>query len=129
MPSSNRLVRFSLGALLYAVIGHAPRHLDRNITLLGRVIHGMELLSALPRGTAAMGFYDRPEQAVLIKSMRIAQDLPAAERSKLEILRTDTPLFQAITEAPRNRSGKWYKTAANYIDLCNVPVPVKTKTE
>ncbi|MFZ6750500.1 peptidylprolyl isomerase [Undibacterium sp. Ren11W] len=117
------------GAELYAVIGHAPRHLDRNVTLFGRVIHGMELLSALPRGKAAMGFYDKPEQTVTIKSVRIAQDLPPAERSKLEILRTDTPLFKAITEAQRNLSGEWYKKAANYIDLCNVPVPVRVKTE
>lgn len=117
------------GTELYAVIGHAPRHLDRNVTLFGRIIHGMELLSALPRGTAPMGFYEKPEQTVAIKSMRIAQDLPPAERSKLEILRTNTPLFKAITEAQRNRSGKWYKTAANYIDLCNVPLPVRAKTE
>jgi cyclophilin family peptidyl-prolyl cis-trans isomerase len=117
------------GAELYAVIGHAPRHLDRNVTLFGRVIHGMELLSSLPRGTAPMGFYDKPEQTITIKSIRIAQDLPQEQRSKLEILRTDTPLFKAITQAQRNRSGEWYKTPANYIDLCNVPVPVRIKGE
>jgi peptidylprolyl isomerase len=33
------------GAELYVVIGQAPRHLDRNVTLLGRVVKGMELLS------------------------------------------------------------------------------------
>ena len=36
------------GTELYGVIGHAPRHLYRNVTLLGRVVQGMELLSALP---------------------------------------------------------------------------------
>ena len=34
-----------------AVIGHAPRHLDRNIALVGRVIDGIDKLSSLPRGT------------------------------------------------------------------------------
>src|SRR3546814_676947 len=34
---------------LYTVIGHAPRHLDRNIALVGRVIAGIEHLSSLPR--------------------------------------------------------------------------------
>ena len=32
------------GAELYAVIGHAPRHLDRNVTVVGRVLKGVELL-------------------------------------------------------------------------------------
>ncbi len=32
------------GTELYVVIGHAPRHLDRNVTLLGRVVQGIELL-------------------------------------------------------------------------------------
>ena len=32
------------GAELYTVIGHAPRHLDRNIALVGRVIEGIEHL-------------------------------------------------------------------------------------
>src|SRR5690606_34133033 len=45
------------GAELYAVIGHAPRHLDRNIALVGRVVSGIEHLSSLPRGTEALGFY------------------------------------------------------------------------
>ncbi|HEX4509602.1 MAG TPA: peptidylprolyl isomerase, partial [Burkholderiaceae bacterium] len=38
------------GAELYAVIGQSPRGLDLNITTVGRVLQGMELLSALPRG-------------------------------------------------------------------------------
>ena len=46
------------GAELYTVIGHAPRHLDRNIALVGRVIEGIEHLSSLPRGTGALGFYE-----------------------------------------------------------------------
>src|SRR5471030_1184825 len=38
------------GSGLYAVTGHGPRQLDRNITLVGRVVSGMDLLSTLPRG-------------------------------------------------------------------------------
>ena len=34
----------STGAEMYAVIGHAPRQLDRNVALVGRVLKGMELL-------------------------------------------------------------------------------------
>src|SRR4029077_19586463 len=63
------------GPELYAVIGHAPRHLDRNVTLLGRVVLGIERLSVLPRGTAAMGFYEKPEERVPIRSLKVAADL------------------------------------------------------
>jgi peptidylprolyl isomerase len=49
--------RRATGAELYAVIGNAPRQLDRNVALVGRVLKGMELLSTLPRGSGEMGFY------------------------------------------------------------------------
>lgn len=115
------------GTELYVVIGHAPRHLDRNVTLLGRVVQGMELLSALPRGPGAMGFYEQPEQRVPIKSIRLAADVPEAERSALEILRTDTPTFQALIEARRNRREEWFQLPAGRIEIGNVPVPVRSK--
>ena len=113
------------GTSLYVVTGHAPRQLDRNITVVGRVMQGMELLSSLPRGTGALGFYEKPEQMIAIKAIRMAADVPEAERSKLEVLRTDTATFKAVVEAQRNRGGDWYKVAAGHIELCNVPVPVR----
>jgi len=113
------------GAELYVVIGNAPRHLDRNIAVIGRVVQGMELLSVLPRGTGPLGFYEKPGQYVPIKSIRIAADLPAAERTNLEVLRTDTPTFQALVESRRNRRDEWFKRAAGYVELCNVPIPVR----
>lgn len=113
------------GTELYAVIGHGPRQLDRNITVAGRVIHGVELLATLPRGTAPAGFYERAEQRVPIARVRVAADLPPADRTRLEVLRTDTPTFEALVEARRNRRDEWYKVPAGYIDLCNVPLPVR----
>ncbi len=64
------------GTDLYVVIGHAPRNLDRNVTLVGRVMQGIELLSTLPRGTGQLGFYEKPEQMVPIKTIRLAADVP-----------------------------------------------------
>ncbi|MES2324871.1 MAG: peptidylprolyl isomerase [Pseudomonadota bacterium] len=87
------------GSSLYAVIGHAPRHLDRNITVVGRVISGMPLLSTLPRGAAAMGFYDKPELHVPIISVKVAADVPEAERSKFDIMRTDSATYKKVLEA------------------------------
>jgi peptidylprolyl isomerase len=115
------------GTELYVVIGQAPRHLDRNVTLVGRVMQGMELLSSMPRGTAAMGFYDKPEQRTPIKAVRVAADAPIEERPKLEVLRTDTPTFQALIESRRNRREEWFHFQAGHIELCNVPIPVREK--
>lgn len=119
----------STGAELYVVIGQSPRQLDRNITTVGRVVQGMELLSVLPRGTGPLGFYEKPEQRVTIRSMRLAADLKPAERLKLQVLRTDTPLFAELVEARRNRRDDFYKRPAGHIDLCNVPLPVRTAPE
>jgi cyclophilin family peptidyl-prolyl cis-trans isomerase len=113
------------GSSLYVVIGHAPRHLDRNITVVGRVIAGMPLLSTLPRGAGPMGFYDKPELNVPIASVKMAADVPEAQRSKFEVMRTETKTYQAAVEAQRNRGGPWTKVAAGYIDLCNAPIPVR----
>jgi len=110
------------GAELYVVTGHAPRHLDRNVTLVGRVVQGMELLSTLPRGTGQLGFYEKPEQRTPIRSARIAADVPAAQRTDLDVLRTDTPTFAAYVEARRNRREEWFKVPAGHVDICNVPV-------
>lgn len=116
----------STGAELYVVIGQSPRQLDRNITTVGRVVQGMELLSVLPRGTGPLGFYEKPEQRVTIQSIRLASDLKPNERLPLEVLRTDTSLFAAVVEARRNRRDDFYKRPAGHIDLCNVPLPVRT---
>ena len=113
------------GSALYAVIGHAPRHLDRNITVVGRVISGMPMLSTLPRGTAPMGFYDKPEQNVAITSVKVAADVPAAERARFEVMRTDSAAYKAVVEAQRNRGAPWTKVPAGHIDLCNAPIPVR----
>jgi peptidylprolyl isomerase len=113
------------GAELYVVIGHAPRQLDRNIALVGRVLQGMELLAALPRGPAPMGYYEAAAQRVAIRRVRVAADLPAAERPRLEVLRTETATFAALVEVRRNRRDEWYQRPAGYIDLCNVPIPVR----
>ncbi len=115
------------GTELYVVIGHAPRHLDRNVTLLGRVVQGIELLSALPRGAGALGFYEKPEQRVPIKAIRVAADVPLAERTDLQVLRTDTPLFKDLIESRRNRRDNWFKFQVGHIEICNVPIPVRAR--
>lgn len=116
----------STGAELYVVIGQSPRQLDRNITTVGRVVQGMEWLSTVPRGTGPLGFFEKAEQRVPIRAVRLMSDVPVAERIELEALRTGTPLFFELVEARRNRRDDFYKVPAGHIDLCNVPLPVRT---
>jgi peptidylprolyl isomerase len=113
------------GAELYVVIGQAPRQLDRNIVVVGRVLRGMELLSSLPRGGGPLGFYEKAEQRVPIRSVRMASELPATERAHLEVLRTDTSLFTKYIESRRNRRDDWYLRPAGHVDICNVAIPVR----
>ncbi len=116
------------GTELYAVIGHAPRHLDRNVTLLGKVVQGRELLSSMPRGTGALGFYEKAEQRVPISSVKVAADVPEAQRTALEELRTDTQTFTDYVDARRNRHEEWFKVPAGHVDICNVPIPVRPRS-
>ncbi|HTP38503.1 MAG TPA: peptidylprolyl isomerase [Steroidobacteraceae bacterium] len=113
------------GAELYVVIGQSPRQLDRNIALVGRVLSGMELLATLPRGTEALGFYAKPAQRTPILRVRLASEIPAAERSTLQVMRTDTALFRAVVDSRRNRRDDWYVVPAGHIDLCNIPIPTR----
>jgi len=113
------------GSELYVVIGNAPRHLDRNVTLVGRVVQGMEILSTLPRGTLPLGYYEKPEQRVPIHSIRVAADVPAAQRTDLQVIRTDTKTFARLVESRRNRREEWFHLAAGYVELCNVPIVVR----
>ena len=113
------------GAELYVVIGSSPRWLDRNITVVGRVVQGIEILSTMPRGTGALGFYEKAEQRVPIKSIQLAANVPETERARLEVMRTDTPTFAALVESRRNRRDEWYKVPAGYVDVCGVTIPVR----
>ncbi|HEX5306820.1 MAG TPA: peptidylprolyl isomerase [Dyella sp.] len=113
------------GSSLYMVIGQAPRGLDRNLAIAGRVIEGAELLSGLPRGTGPLGFYTKPGERLPIISVTLAADLPPAQRPAVEILRTDSPTFAALIDAKRNRRDAFYTRPAGKIDLCSISVPTR----
>ena len=115
------------GAELYVVTGHAPRHLDRNVTLVGRVLDGIEHLTTLPRGTGPLGFYESASENVPIRSIRMGDELPQNERLDIEILRTDTVTFSLLVEARRYRAEPWFVDPADRIGVCNVPLPTRIR--
>jgi len=113
------------GTELYAIIGQSPRGLDRNITVLGRVVQGMELLSSLPRGTGDLGFYTSPDQYHRYADIKVAADVPVAERTNLETLRTDSETFSRLVNSRRWRKDDFYHVPQGRIGLCNISVPAR----
>lgn len=117
------------GSELYAVIGQPPRHLDRNLAAVGRVIEGMPFLSARPRGSGNLGFYDasRGETAPKIARVRLASDVPESERPRFEVMKTETPTFAAYVQGRANRSDAFFTRPMGGVDVCNAPVPVRQR--
>lgn len=113
------------GAELYAVIGHAPRQLDRNIAIVGRVIEGMEHLSTLPRGTGDLGFYRTAAERTPIRSVRLGNEV--ADLPAFEYLGTESESFARYADARANRRDAFYIQPAGGVDICNVPVPVRRR--
>ena len=122
------LIDSSTGAELYAIIGHAPRGLDLNITVIGRVLRGIEHLAALPRGGANMGFYDKPEQYHAITQVRLAADIVESERPRLEVLKSESQTWADVLNARRYRGG-WFVHSFGHTEVCASGVPVRNKPE
>jgi peptidylprolyl isomerase len=115
------------GGELYAVIGHAPRHLDLNIATVGRVVEGLDRLTAHPRGTEALGFIKDARNQIPIARIRLAADIPAAQRPQFEVMRTERPAFSAFVTGRANRGGGFFNRPAGGVDICNALVPVRRR--
>ncbi|MCV6604904.1 MAG: peptidylprolyl isomerase, partial [Porticoccaceae bacterium] len=113
------------GAELYAVTGHAPRHLDRNMTLIGRVLQGMEHLTTLPRGTGSLGFYENEEEYEPIIQMRLGSEIPITARTRLQVMRTDTRAYQRLLQARTYRTEPFFVEPSGRLGICNAIIPVR----
>lgn len=112
------------GTEFYIVIGQAQRYLDRNTTVFGRVLDGMTVLQRLNRGSGAMGILAEPERNQ-IRQIRVAADLPPAERVSIEVMDTGSESFRELMAARRNRPEDWFVHRPDYVDVCSVGVPVR----
>lgn len=108
----------------YIVIGQAPRHLDRNMSVVGRVVEGMEVLQKLPRGDKAVGgVIEELQSESIIKQAFIHSDavapyyvqLPAHEEYQKRIntgKNLDNPFFHDNSYGPRPIDVCYYQTKA-----------------
>lgn len=113
------------GTELYVIIGHSPRNLDRQLTMLGRVVQGMEIMAAFPRGTGDAGFYKTPAEYRRYADIKVAADVPASQRTNLEVMRTDSASFATLVNSRRWRKDDFYKQPIGRIGLCNITVPAR----
>jgi peptidylprolyl isomerase len=101
------------------------RYLDRNMTVFGRVVSGMEKLQALRRVEPPES--EKDDIGEKIVAIRVAADVPESERTPLEILRSDRPAFADFAEARRNRPEAFFYFRPNHLDICQFPLPVRAK--
>lgn len=116
------------GTALYIVNGPAQRYLDRNTTVFGRVIVGMEHIQALKRSSNLQGPVDLTGDN-MIREIKVAADLPDDEIHKLQVLDSQSDTFKRLLAARKNRTGDWFIFQHDYMDACGVPIPLKLQTE
>ncbi|WP_174296427.1 peptidylprolyl isomerase [Sphingomonas bacterium] len=110
------------GTELFAPLGGSARRLDRNYTIVGRVIDGMGTLAALPRSAAPMGMYATAAERIPIATVRLASDLPAASRPHWQYRSADNPRFAAMIALREHPGGM---VALGGVDVCDVPLAVR----
>ncbi|MBQ4814317.1 peptidylprolyl isomerase [Pseudoalteromonas luteoviolacea] len=98
------------------------RYLDRNITVFGRVLEGMEHVQKLQRQPTSGRAYNP------ILSVDVLADLSGEDSTQFEVFDTSTQLFQELIAARTNRPEPWFKFTPNYADVCSVAVPTRRKT-
>lgn len=117
----------SSGTDFYIVIGQAPRYLDRNLTVFGRVVWGMDVAQRIKRGpTMENGIIEADLDRSWIKRMRLASSLEEKERLDIWIADTNSKGFKDMLEERRNRKNKFFHhKPPKVLDICQVPVPVR----
>jgi peptidylprolyl isomerase len=112
----------------YIVIGTRPPRLERNLSAFGRVIDGMQYVQKLERGDPAvdMGVIQDKARADAIIRMRLASDMPKAERPKFQVMRTDGDAFAQFKEGKRNIANPFFfRKPAPILDICAIQAPVR----
>ncbi|MEL6113074.1 MAG: peptidylprolyl isomerase, partial [Pseudomonadota bacterium] len=100
------------------------RYLDRNLTVFGRVIDGMEHVQALTR-QAPPEKEDDPLGDVIVRAW-MGDTPPEGETTPAwQVFRTDTEIFADYVESRRNRPEAFFIYRPNHVDVCQLPIPVR----
>lgn len=111
----------------YIVNGRDQRYLDRNLTVFGRVVSGMENVQKVARGDRDIdnGVIPRPEDRSPILGMKIAADLPEQQQPELQVMKSDSPAFAAEKERKFYLDSEFFQLKPAAVEACAVLGPVR----
>lgn len=112
----------------YVVIGQRPARLERNLSAFGHVIDGMQFLQKLQRGdpNVEMGVIKEASKRDAIIRIRLASDVPAKERPKFQVMRTDSETFEKLKDSKRKMDSAFFvRKPVPILDPCGLAVPAK----
>lgn len=115
------------GTDFYIVIGQAPRYLDRNLTVFGRVVWGMDVVQRIKRGPPLEnGIIEQDLERTWIKRMRLANSIESDQRLDIYVADTNSDGFKKMLKERRNRSHKFFHhKPPKVLDICQVPIPAR----
>lgn len=107
----------------YVVIGQAPRYLDRNMNVFGRVVAGMDTVQRIRRGAPAdNGIISDDAASSRIRRMVLVADLPEDERPTALVPDTAHEAFDDQLDGRRDRREKFFHhKPPKVLDVCQVP--------
>lgn len=85
--------------------------LDKRYTVWGRVVVGLDVVRAVAIG-------EPPENPDKMLRVRLAADLPEADRPRIQIADTRSPVFRARVDAARKAKGADFS-------VCDIDIPTK----
>ncbi|VAW01285.1 Peptidyl-prolyl cis-trans isomerase [hydrothermal vent metagenome] len=115
-------------AEFYIVLGPGTRYLDRNLTVFGRVIDGMQFIQKLNRGVRAVesGVIQDAAKRDIIRSFKIAADVPEIERPTYQVMPTPSDEFEIHKTKKRIRSEAFfYRHPPEVVEACTVVAPAR----
>ncbi|MEN5362865.1 peptidylprolyl isomerase [Brevundimonas intermedia] len=89
--------------------------LDKRYTVWGRVVSGLDVVRALKASGKPDGLVQGPDQMTRV---RVASDLPAAERPTASVLNTNSATFQTLVQQARQARGADFS-------VCDIELPVR----
>jgi peptidylprolyl isomerase len=115
------------GTDFYIVIGHAPRYLDRNLTVFGRVVWGMDVVQRIKRGPALEnGIIEKDLERSWIKNMRLVSLIESDQRMDIYVADSNSDGFKKMLKVRRNRKEKFFHhKPPKVLDICQVPIPAR----
>ncbi len=111
----------------YIVIGQAPRYLDRNLNVFGRVVEGMSIVQRIVRGPESnAGVFLDDTSATRIRSLKLMSELPENERETTYVMDTSSAVFKDLLDGRRKREQKFFKhKPPPVLDVCQVPISAR----